>query len=86
VTRRSSIYNALKLLFILSISYSLFFCNDSKSPDTTSPIIIITSPQNMEIVSEVVQINCKVSDDSGIEYLELVIDAGCKNVGDFLGF
>jgi hypothetical protein len=40
----------------------------------------------MEIVSEVVQINCKVSDDSGIEYLELVIDAGCKNVGDFLGF
>jgi hypothetical protein len=72
----------LKSILIIIVGVLLFSnCEEPTEPDTTPPSITITSSFN-DTVFEIVTITVMVTDDSGIEKVELWVDGGFTGISD----
>ena len=68
------LYLLLPIIFFIGISCEEILETLSEEGDTTSPTVTITSPQSGSTVSEVVSVNCILSDSIGVDSLELLVD------------
>ncbi|MBD3338589.1 MAG: hypothetical protein GF353_05755 [Candidatus Lokiarchaeota archaeon] len=66
--------NKLNILTALLIILILLFCSNPTSTDNKPPVITIISPINGSMVSDNVIINLDVSDNEGIDKVEIFID------------
>jgi len=70
----------LYLVLLILGMFILFGCEDETTkPDTTLPMVQITSPENNSTISGVVDVNINASDNKGVEKVEIYID------GDWAG-
>ena len=70
----------LYLVLLILGMFILFGCEDETTkPDTTLPMVQITSPENNSTISGVVDVNINASDNKGVAIVEIYID------GDWAG-
>ena len=74
--------NTKSIIILVWLIFLSISCEEPTKPDTTPPTITITSPQNGSTVSEVVSITCMLSDNEGIEKVELWVDGISTGVTD----
>ena len=68
------LYLLLSIILFIGLSCGDIIETLSEKEDTTSPTVTITSPQSGSTVSEVVSVNCILSDSIGVDSLELLVD------------
>ena len=68
------LYLLLPIILFIGISCEEILETLSEEEYTTSPTVTITSPQSGSTVSEVVSVNCILSDSIGVDSLELLVD------------
>jgi hypothetical protein len=72
-----------RLCPLLFISVFIFWsCEDEQEVDTTPPTVSITSPHGYEHVYEIVTISCTLSDNEGVEKVELWVNGVTTGLTD----
>ena len=70
------------LLLISIVAYAIVSCEKPEEEDTHAPLVTITSPTNLSVVSEILNVSCTATDEAGIERVELWVNGASTQLTD----